>query len=85
MTEQTITAFASCGKDAFGARVQVTAGGITQTRQVLPGMGNARRLHFGLGSATSGVSIKIYWPDSATPQTLSGDAYVNKILRVSQP
>ena len=56
-----------------------------QTRQVLPGMGNARRLHFGLGTATSGVSIKIYWPDSATPQTLSGDAYVNKILRVSQP
>lgn len=73
------------GKDAFGARVQVTAGGITQTRQVLPGMGNARRLHFGLGSATSGIAIKIYWPDSTTPQTLSGDAYLNSILRVSQP
>ena len=75
----------SSGKDAFGARVQVTAGGITQTRQVLPGMGNARRLHFGLGCATSGVSIKIYWPDSATPQTLNGDAYLNNILRVTQP
>lgn len=75
----------SSGKDAFGARVQVTAGGLTQTRQVLPGMGNARRLHFGLGTATSGVSIKITWPDSTTPQTLSGDAYLNKILRVTQP
>ena len=75
----------SSGKDAYGARVQVTAGGITQTRQVLPGMGNARRLHFGLGTATSGIAIKIYWPDSTTPQTLSGDAYLNSILRVSQP
>lgn len=75
----------SSGKDAFGARVQVTAGGITQTRQVLPGMGNARRLHFGLGSATSGIAIRIYWPDSTTPQNLIGDPYLNKILRVSQP
>lgn len=75
----------SSGKDALGARVQVTAGGITQTRQVVPGMGHARRLHFGLGSATNGVSIKIYWPDNPSPQIMSGDAYLNTILRVSQP
>lgn len=75
----------SSGKDAFGARVEVSAGGRTLARQVLPVMGLARRLHFGLGDVTSGIQVKIYWPDNPTPQVLSGDPYVDAILRVSQP
>lgn len=76
----------SSGKDAFGARVQVTAGGRTITQQVLPIMGKSRILHFGLGSASSGIQVSIFWPDSpTTPQVISGDSYVNSMLKVSEP
>jgi len=85
LTGQNRAAAPSSGKDAFGARVEVSAGGRTLTRQVLPAMGLSRRLHFGLGDVTSGIQIKIYWPDNPTPQVLSGDPYVDAILRVSQP
>lgn len=63
----------------------MTAGGLTQTRQVLPVMGLSRRLSPGLGTNKTSIQIKIYWPDSPTPQILSGDSAVNTILRVSQP
>lgn len=85
LTGKSQAAAPSSGKDAFGARVEVTAGGRTQTRQILPVMGLSRRLHFGLGDSKTGIQIKIYWPDGATPQVLSGDSSVNAILRVSQP
>lgn len=76
----------SSGKDAFGARVVVTAGGRTMSQEVLPIMGRSRRLHFGLGAATTGIQVSIYWPDNpTTPQVLSGNTYVNKLLRVTEP
>ena len=53
-------------RDAIGARVKVTAGGITQIREVDGGNGYAgestRRVHFGLGSATTINRIEIRWP-----------------------
>lgn len=85
LTGKNNAAAPSSGKDAFGARVQVTAGGITQTRQVLPVMGLSRRLHFGLGTTKTGIQVKIAWPDGTTPQIVSGDTAVNSILRVTQP
>lgn len=79
----------SSGKDAFGALVEVIAGGHTYKQQVLPVMGLSRRLHFGLGAAATGIQVKIYWPDNPTnPQILTStnvDPYVNSILRVTQP
>lgn len=53
---------------AIGARVRVTAGGVTQTQEVGGGHGhygaqNDRVLHFGLGSACE-AEIEIRWPDS---------------------
>jgi hypothetical protein len=54
-------------RDAIGARVQLTAGGKTMTRQVEAGSGYASQmmlpLHFGLGSATRVDSIEICWPN----------------------
>ena len=85
LTGKNQAAAPASGKDAFGARVEVTAGGRTQTRQILPVMGLSRRLHFGLGDSKTGIQIKIHWPDGSAPQVLSGDAAVNGILRVSQP
>lgn len=76
---------APTGKDAFGARVEVSTGGRTIRRQVLPIMGFSRRLHFGLGDAPGNIQIRIYWPGNPTPQVLTGDPYINAILRVSQP
>lgn len=73
------------GKDAWGARVEVTANARTQTRQVLPVMGLSRRLHFGLGANPGNVSVRIYWPNSQTPQDINATSSVNSILRVTQP
>jgi hypothetical protein len=54
---------------AVGARVEVTAGGVTQTQEVGGGYGHygaqrARVLHFGLGDACD-AEVRIRWPDAA--------------------
>ena len=57
-------------RDAIGARVRVEAGGLVQIREVDGGNGYAgestRRIHFGLGSATTINSIQIKWPSGLT-------------------
>ncbi len=51
---------------AINARIKITAGGMTQTSQVLSGASylsqNDLRQHFGLGSATKIDSVEIDWP-----------------------
>ncbi len=51
---------------AIGARVTVTAGGIVQTRDVVPVVGylsqSDPRCHFGLGQATKADLVEIRWP-----------------------
>jgi enediyne biosynthesis protein E4 len=51
---------------AIGARVQITAAGITQSDEIRSGGSylsqNDLRLHFGLGSAKSIDSVEIRWP-----------------------
>ncbi len=54
---------------AIGARVTVTAGGVTQTQEVDGGHGhfgsqNDRVLHFGLGGACT-AEVAVRWPDAA--------------------
>ena len=69
---------------AIGAQVRLTAGGRTLLRFVDPGNGFAaqgtRRLHFGLGVATSVERVEVLWP-SGRKQLLGGVA-VDSIQRV---
>jgi hypothetical protein len=58
------------GSPAINARVQVAAGGVTQTRELRSGSTyqsqNALELHFGLGDADTIDTITIHWPGGAT-------------------
>ncbi|MCA9553984.1 MAG: CRTAC1 family protein, partial [Myxococcales bacterium] len=61
-------------RSAIGARVEVSAGGVTQTQEVGGGHGHygiqhQRVLHFGLGAACE-AEVTVRWPDrSLTTQT----------------
>lgn len=60
---------AGTNRSAIGARVRVTAGGVTQTQEVGGGHGhygsqNDMVLHFGLGAACE-AQVEIRWPDAA--------------------
>ena len=54
-------------RDAIGAKVFLTANGVTQRNDVISGgsyiSNNDMRLHFGLGSATKVEKLEIRWPD----------------------
>jgi hypothetical protein len=66
---------------AINARIKITAGGMTQTSQVLSGASylsqNDLRQHFGLGSATKIDSVEIDWPSGAvdTMKNLEADKF----------
>src|SRR3954467_10884831 len=53
-------------RDAVGATVYLTAGGVRQRADVLSGgsylSSNDLRLHFGLGDATAVDGVEIHWP-----------------------
>lgn len=53
--------------NAIGARVEITAGGVTTAKEVSGGAGrgsfNSLPLEFGLGSATSIDNVTVRWPD----------------------
>lgn len=57
-------------RDAVGATVYLTAGGMRQRGDVLSGgsylSSNDPRVHFGLGSAPTVDSVQIHWPDMHT-------------------
>lgn len=60
---------AGSNRSAIGARVSVTAGGVTQTQEIGGGYGhygsqNDLVLHFGLGAACE-AQVTIRWPDAA--------------------
>ncbi|MCG3174697.1 MAG: hypothetical protein GMKNLPBB_02957 [Myxococcota bacterium] len=61
----------SANRSAIGARVRVTAGGVTQTQEVNGGYGhfgaqNDLTLHFGLGAACQ-AEIEVRWPRAGHP------------------
>jgi len=66
-------------KAAIGARVTVTAGGVTQSMQVRSGSSylsqNDLRLHFGLGASAAMEKVEISWPSGAKEalNNLAGD------------
>jgi hypothetical protein len=49
-------------RDAFGARVTITAGGKTQLRELHTSPVDPQPLHFGLGETTSVDEIRVRWP-----------------------
>ena len=56
-------------RDAFGARVKVTAGDLVQVDERRSGGSylsqNDTRLHFGLGTHTKADTIEVQWPGGA--------------------
>ena len=62
-------------RDAIGARLFLTAGGVTQLREQVGGMHRSsqdhQRVHFGLGPNTVADSLEIVWPSGAV-QVLEG-------------
>lgn len=73
-------------RDAIGAVVYVTAGGIRQRQDVLSGAiycsQNDMTLHFGLGAATKIDNLEIRWPDGSVER---GDAsVVDTVVTITQ-
>ena len=70
-------------RDAFGARVEITAEGVTRYAEVRAGSSfessNDPRLHFGLGSATHVDAIVIQWP-SGQVEKLGPEAADQELL-----
>jgi len=71
-------------REAVGARIKLTAGDLSQIREVDPGNGYAsqsdRRVHFGLGHQEKIDRIEIRWPSGST-QVLT-DMPVNQIITI---
>jgi thiol-disulfide isomerase/thioredoxin len=71
-------------RDAVGALVRVTAGGLRQTRVKMAGNGfqaqSEGTLHFGLGAAQRAEQVTIHWPSGAE-QSLH-DVAADQVLRV---
>jgi hypothetical protein len=59
-------------RDAIGSSVELTAGGITQRREVMPTRGYLsqveRTLTFGLGRSTGVERLVVHWTDGTTQQ-----------------
>jgi hypothetical protein len=70
-------------RDAIGAKVFLTAGGVRQRADVYAGGSYASssdpRPHFGLGAATSVDKLEIVWPDGTKEQVKVGavDRFIN--------
>ena len=74
-------------RDAIGAKVKVTTATQTLRRTVQPfegfHSGRDRRLHFGLGAATTALQIEIRWP-SGTISYMENVA-ANQFLTITEP
>lgn len=70
----------TANRQALGARVMLTAGGVTQLRDVRGGGGghnntqHPRTVHFGLGDSAAIDKIEVRWPGSAKTEVISGVA-----------
>lgn len=74
-------------RDAIGTRIRVTAGGKTQTRDIISSSGylsqSDYRAHFGLGQNEIVETIEIRWPTGAT-QVLE-QVKANQALTITEP
>lgn len=73
-------------RDGIGARITITAGGRTQTREVKSGSSylgqNDLRAHFGLGGATRVDALRIRWPGGHTESL--NDVAAGQIVTVTE-
>ncbi len=73
-------------REALGARVTVTAAGMTQIRDYIPVTGYLSqadsRLHFGLGRASQADVVEIRWPGGGV--TRLDNVKANQILMITQ-
>jgi hypothetical protein len=73
-------------RDAIGARITLSAGGLKQIQEINGGNGYAgqstKRAHFGIGKATKIDSVEIHWP-SGPVEKVSG-ASMNRINKVTE-
>jgi len=74
-------------RDAVGATVYLTAGGMRQRGDVLSGgsfaSSNDQRVHFGLGDTTSVDQVEVHWPDR-TVQKLKLSGVVDRFYKVEE-
>lgn len=72
---------------AIGARVRVTAGGVTRAALISAGTSylgqEAAEAHFGLGSEAGPLTVTIDWPDGSS--TVATDLAVDQVHVVSPP
>ena len=75
-----------CNRDAVGAKLTWSAGGVKRTRLKNNGgsylSSNDLRLHFGLGQATSVNDLKVHWP-SGKVETFAAPG-VDRILTLNE-
>ena len=72
-------------RNAIGARLRLTAGGITQIREIKAGSSYLAqsdiRVHFGLGRAAQAERLEIRWPNAGETEVLQ-NVPVNEILTI---
>jgi hypothetical protein len=74
-------------RNAVGARIELTAGGITQTRDVMPARSFLSQVElpvtFGLGKQDSIDDLNIRWPDGSSQSLTTVE--IDTTLTVIQP
>jgi enediyne biosynthesis protein E4 len=74
-------------RDATGATVYLTAGGVRQRRDVVSGgsfaSSNDQRLHFGLADTSAVDKLEIHWPDGTT-QNAALSAGVDRFYTIEE-
>jgi subtilisin family serine protease len=70
-------------RDAYGARVLLTAGGTTQLREVHTSSVETQPVHFGLGAGTAADTIEVRWPSGLVQRLY--DVAGDTLLTVVEP
>jgi len=72
-------------RNAIGARLRLTAAGVTQVREIKAGSSylaqSDLRAHFGLGPATQAERLEIKWPNGSETEVLQ-NVPINEILTI---
>jgi hypothetical protein len=74
-------------RDGIGARIEVTAGGVTQLREQAAGIHaraqNHMRVHFGLGTNTSIDNVTVNWPSGINQEI--ANIVADQVVEIIEP